>query len=462
MITGYIGKQYTQEANQKLYGGIADTTTVQLKELINEDGHVDTLKMQDLMHSLMVINPSIEVYLLDIQGNIITHVAPYKRVKLTSVNLNPIQEFITATKKPFIKGDDPRHPGASKVFSAAKILDGDILTGYLYIILASEEQAAVTQSLYDSYMLNFGFKLFLAILFLAFLLGLLAIWYLTRNLASIIEKVQRFKEGDYSARIENPNDKDLSVLSNTFNEMADTIVANIDELKSVEALRRELIANVSHDLRTPLAIMQGYVETLLIKNGQLSEDQKLSYLNTTLSSSKQLEQLIKQLFEYSKLEAKQIEPEKEAFFLSELVQDTYQKYRILAEEKNIQLAIDIPQNIPMVFADIGLVDRVIKNLMDNAFKFTPAGGVVKIILHPMENSVMLKIEDTGPGIPKEQQAYIFERYQKSKSKTNQGAGLGLAIVKKILELHEATIEIQSQVNKGTAFYFQLPVYVSTV
>ena len=93
MITGYVAKQYMQEANQKLYGGIADTATIQLKELIDEEGNVDTLKIKDLMHSLMVINPSIEVYLLDKQGNIITHVAPFKRVKLTEVSLEPVKKL---------------------------------------------------------------------------------------------------------------------------------------------------------------------------------------------------------------------------------------------------------------------------------------------------------------------------------------------------------------------------------
>ncbi len=458
MITSYVASQYMEEANQKLYGSIADTATVQLKELIDEAGNVDMPKVQDLMHSLMVINPSIEVYLLDKQGKIITHVAPYKRVKLTEVGLEPIKKFINSSKRPFIKGDDPRHPGEKKVFSAARILDGKKLTGYLYIILASEEQAAVTSTLLDSYMLKMGFRMFIVALLIALIFGLIAIWYLTKNLSNIIEKVRRFKEGDYAARIDNPNDKDLSVLSNTFNDMADTIVANIDQLKSVEQLRRELIANVSHDLRTPLAIMQGYVETLLIREDRITPQEREKYLNTIMSSSEKLEQLIKQLFEYSKLEAKQIQPQKEAFFISELVQDNYHKYQILAQEKDINLEVNLSPDLPLVFADISLVDRVIQNLMDNALKFTPIGGTVGISLEKMNDAVKIKISDTGRGISKEQQSYIFERYQKTKNQSNTGAGLGLAIVKKILELHDATIQVQSQLNKGTVFMFDLPAF----
>ena len=385
LITTFVAQQYIQESNQKLYGTIADTATVQLKKLIDEEGNIDEPKVQDLMHSLMVINPNLEVYLLDKEGNIETHVAPYKRVKLKSVQLEPIIDFINSDKQTFIKGDDPRCPGYETVFSAAEIKDDGQLTGYLYIVLMSEEQAMVTSSLFNSYILKTSAQMFFITLLLAFIFGSISIWYLTKNLSNIIEKVRHFKEGDLQARIENPNDSDLSVLSNTFNEMADTIVANIEQLKSVEQLRRELIANVSHDLRTPLAIMQGYVETLLIKDETVSSEDRVKYLKTTLNSSKKLEKLIKQLFEYSQLEAKQIEPVKEPFFLSELAQDVFQKYQILAKEKAITISLDVPEHLPMVFADLGLVERVIQNLLDNALKFTPENGKIMITLNNMKN-----------------------------------------------------------------------------
>jgi signal transduction histidine kinase len=290
--------------------------------------------------------------------------------------------------------------------------------------------------------------------------GLLVIWLITKGLRQVIEAVRRFKEGDRKARIENPGGSDLALLATTFNGMADTIEANIEELKSVENLRRELIANVSHDLRTPLAIMQGYVETLLMKD-DLPPEERRRYLQITLDSSEKLSRLIAQLFEYSKLEAKQIQPQKEPFFIGELAQDVFQKYQILARKKGIQLTLDQPQKLPLVFADVALVERVVQNLMDNALKFTPAGGEVKIVLREAEKHVEVRIADTGPGIPESEQSAIFERYRKaSASSTNQtgGAGLGLAIAKKILELHDASIRVQSRLNEGTAFMFRLPAY----
>ncbi|MEM9917835.1 MAG: HAMP domain-containing sensor histidine kinase [Bacteroidota bacterium] len=458
LIGSSMQNEYFQEVNQSLYGGIAESTVNEVSPLI--DGEVDTTAIKDIMHSMMVINPSVEVYLLDTAGKIITYVAPYKKVKLEKVDLKPIKTFIEAEEKPFISGDDPRHPGTCKVFSAAPLLDGERLAGYVYIILASEEQTAVTSTLFGSYIFRLGSRYFFIALAGALLIGLVALWFLTQNLRSIVDTVRRFKEGDYEARIaQKTGQGELSVLSSTFNDMADTIVGNIDKLKAVEKLRQELIANVSHDLRTPLAIMQGYIETLLLKEGDISTDERRKYLEIVLSSSERLSKLIAQLFEYSKLEARQIEPQKEPFFLSELVQDISQKYQILAREKGIEIRLDVAPKLPMVFADLGLVERVIQNLVDNALKFTPEGGKVTLELQSNDQEVEVRIADTGPGIPEDQQAVIFERYRQAAPEAKKkGVGLGLTIAQKILELHNARIEVKSRLDEGTVFFFQLPAY----
>ncbi len=454
-ISHYIAEEYILEINQKLYADIADSTNIITKPM--KDGTIDKAALKDIMHSMMVINPSVEVYVLDTLGSIVTHVAPNKKVKLKSVNLDPIKRFIQVKEDPpFIKGDDPRNPNTQNIFSAAPILNKDILQGYVYIILASEEQMAVVSDLRGSYMFKLGKQMAWITLLGAMLLGLLAIWFLTRNLRGIVETVQRFKEGDYSARITPENSGDLVVLADTFNGMADQIVENIDQLKSVENLRRELIANVSHDLRTPLTIMQGYIETMQMKNETLTIIEREKYLKTVLNSSQRLSKLIAQLFEYSKLEAKQIVPEKEPFYIGELAQDVFAKYQILTQEKNIDLSLDMPNKLPMVFADLGLVERVIQNLMDNAIKFTPNNGKITLKISPLNHNVEIKIADNGPGISKEDQIHIFERHRKGE--VSSGAGLGLAIAQKILKLHNATIRVQSQLNEGTAFMFQLPCY----
>ncbi len=458
LITSYTARQYLQEVNQRLYGSIAKQLVKETQPLVN--GQPDTAATHDIMHSMMVINPSVEVYLLDTGGKIIDYVVPNKSVKLERVRLGPVREFIDSQGEAFVLGDDPRNPGKQNAFSAAPVIEDGKLTGYAYIILAGEEQAAVTSNLFGSYMLKLGANMFFLSLIVALVIGLVAIGLITRNLRQIADTVRRFKEGDYDVRIPESSRGDLALLADTFNEMADKIEENIGQLKSMDRLRQELIANVSHDLRTPLALVQGYIETLMMKEGRLQPEERRKYLEIIMDSSEKLSRLVAQLFEYSKLEAEQIKPEKEPFLLSELAQDVSVKYQILAQEKNVEIKLDAPPELPLVFADVALVERVLQNLMDNALKFTPPGGSVAIQLRNRSKGVEVRVSDTGPGIPEGEQAHIFERYRKSKAVENDkvGTGLGLAIVKKILEIHNAAIQVQSRPGQGAAFWFLLPAY----
>lgn len=457
LISGYTTRKYLDEFQQRLYGGLADSTVAVVKPLIN--GRVDTMAIKDIMHSIMVINPSAEVYLLDTTGKIITYMAPHKKIKLDRVDLGPVRQYISEDRPRIVKGDDPRHPNTSKIFSAAVITGDGKAHGYLYMILASEEQQAVAASLYNSYFYRMGVQVFFISLAIALALGLFAIWYLTQKLRKVNATVRRFKEGDLQARIED-TEGDWKTLAETFNEMADTINENIETLRSVESLRRDLIANVSHDLRTPLAIMKGYIETLQIKQHDLTDEERARYLDIAHNSAEKLSRLVSQLFEYSKLEGDQVQPEKEPFQISDLVMDTIQKYELMAADKNIDLKLNAPGKLPLVFADLSLVERVVQNLMDNALQYTPDGGKVEIKLSDLGDGVEVCIADTGPGIPEADQAYIFDRYRKASAATTNGngTGLGLAIVKKIMELHDAKIRIQSKLHEGTSFMFVLPAY----
>lgn len=271
--------------------------------------------------------------------------------------------------------------------------------------------------------------------------------------------VRRFQEGDLEARIENPKNSDIEVFANTFNEMADTIVGNLDKMKSVDQLRRELIANVSHDLRTPLAILKGYIETMQMKKDSLTDLEKQEYLQITYDNADKLSKLINQLFEYSKLEAEQITPVKEPFSITELSHDLIAKFNVLAQQKEIDLHLNNAQENCMVFADIGLVERALQNLLENALKYTPPKGEVVLSIKQNNDQVEINIRDTGTGIPLSEQPFIFDRYkQVDSSIKKQGHGLGLAIVKKIMDLHDTTITVLSKPKEGSSFIFKLPAY----
>lgn len=464
-ITAYFSNKYFEETTQRLHGKVANhliEEKFQNESPFLEDGSVNKPLFGDLMHDMMAVNRGIEVYLLDKEGTILYSVVlnhDEPEAPSQHVNLEPVNQFIQSDGKIFILGDNPRNENEPKIFSAAQF-DHEGTQGYIYIVLAGKEFDAVTSSLSGSYFMKLGVGSMTLTLFFALIIGLMAIWYLTANLRNVIETVIRFKEGDVQARIRNADKTDLAELATTFNQMADTINDNMDKLMAHDKLRQELVSNVSHDLRTPLAIIHGYTETLLIKDKELPESDRKQYLNNINSSTEKLTKLVAQLFEYSKLEAKQIEPQKEPFLISELAMDLYYKYQILAKERSIELKIEMEEGLPLVFADIALVERVIQNLMDNALKFTPEGGTITLMLSHNDSNVECTVKDTGMGISEQDQTYIFERYRKAKAATkeNFGAGLGLAIVKKILDIHNASIKVISKPNHGAAFQFALPVY----
>jgi signal transduction histidine kinase len=271
--------------------------------------------------------------------------------------------------------------------------------------------------------------------------------------------VKEFENGRYDQRIHVTAQDEIGKLANTFNHMADTIAANMDNLKQTDKLRRELVANVSHDLRSPLASIQGYIETILMKRDTLAPEELQGYLETILTDAEQLNRLVDELFELSKLDAKQIDPELETFSLTELLQDVSMKFKSKADRLKILLSVELPQQLYFVHADIGMIERVLSNLIENALNFTPEQGTVQLSIHRNDGQLLVRVRDTGKGIAPEDIPHIFDRFfrgDSSRSGAPRGSGLGLAISQKIMELHESSIRVQSNLTEGSIFEFELP------
>lgn len=457
LLASQFSKSYYTAAHQQLYGDIAHHLATFTKPLKN--GKPDTAVTHDIIHSTMVANPSVEVYLLDTTGKITDYVVPDTTVQLHRVDIAKVKHWLTANDGQRPLGDNPKQPGEPGIFSAAPVYEHGRLTGYVYAVLASEKQQEILQSLNNHLYFRLSRAIFFLALLVAFIIGLVTFFLLTGSISKITSVVKRFKEGDYTARIEDKSKGDLGLLSATFNEMADVIVENFDQLAATDKFRQELIANVSHDLRTPLSLMQGYVETLLMKKEQLAPADQEKYLRIVHNNTKKLSGLVEQLFQYAKLEANLVTPEKEPFLINELAADILMAYQLGAAEKNIHLAIEAPGNLPPVFGDIALTERVFQNLLDNAFTFTPNGGRITILLTEIPEGIRVQVTDTGIGIAPADLSFIFERYKqvRKQATAKKGMGIGLAIVKKILELHQTSIEVMSEQGKGTAFRFVLPV-----
>ncbi len=457
-ISVIFSADYNDEAQQKINGEIAAGAIKEVSPIFI-DGKVNKEAISVLMHSMMAVHPSIEVYLLDPTGKILTFVVPEQDVKTETVSLDPIKRFLNRTNDKAIKGDDPRNPDSPKIFSVAEIVENGQMKGYMYIILASTQYTSTMAALENSFILKIGVRTLLIAFLLTSILGLLAIYIITRNLNNIIAAFQQFKAGNHSVRIDMKSGGELANVADTFNSMAETIQQNIIQLKSVEELRKELITNVSHDLRSPIASIQGFAETILLKEKNISEEERKKYLEIILQNSENLSKLVNDLFELSKLESNPKMIQQEPVQVAELVQDVADKFQIIAREKNISINTIYSKSLPLVYADIQMTDRVFQNILDNAIKYCSAGDVVTIELELLKNAILVKITDTGKGIAEDELPYIFTRYYKGKKTAGTNStGLGLAIVKKILDLHKSTINVYSKINQGTRFEFNLPIY----
>ena len=458
-ISVITAEMYFQETRQKLDLKVAQHIASDNDFFSGDSINISVLK--NVFHNVMVINPSIEVYLLDTSGTILAYYAPEQTVKIKEVPLEPLKKFISSKSEIFLMGIDPKSPEKQKAFSAAVVKDKGKFRGYIYVILGCKEYENASQVLFGSYILRLGVRSMIIALITAAVIGFLAIGFIIRNLRKIVNVIRDFQKGNLSARIKLKSKGELQEFADSFNDMADTIVGNIDKMKKMDSLRRDLIANVSHDLRTPLSIIRGYVETVMIKDSGLSAEERKKYLETILSSTERLLSLVEELFELSKLEARETLPQMEFFSLAELLQDIHQKNLIIANSKNIKLNLNISENLPFVYADIGMMEKVFQNLIDNAYKFTPHDGEINIVLKKGSAcQVTAVISDTGSGIEKEEIPLIFERYYQVKRishEGNSGTGLGLTIVKKILDLHQIDVKVDSSPAKGTAFILTIPV-----
>lgn len=458
IITVYYSRIYFQHVNQRLNHGVA--ANIASNYPLVRERKVDRPALDQIFKHAMSINPNLEVYLLDSSGNILSYSQGDKKVILKKVNLKMVRDFLVKDESKYIPGDDPRNPEEQKVFSAAAIVDDGSISGYLYVVLNSADYDATSKSLLDNFFLELALGTMIWTLIVAFLIGLLLFRILTRNFRKVIEVTQKFKAGDLTARVNVRSTGEVKMLADFFNEMADILTGNIEKVKSVEILRRELIANISHDLRTPLSIIHGYVETLQMKAKAITPEEQEHYLAIIMETTIGLKKMVHELFELSKLEARQVQPTKEPFGISELLNDIGQKHRLLAEQKSIRIITELSDALPPVFADISLIERVIQNLIENAIKFTPSGGQIQLATYQLGDRLQIRISDTGRGIsgPQKEKIMAHPGTVDASSGLRAGNGLGLVIVRKILELHDSTLELEQNDPRGSTFSFLLSIH----
>ena len=267
-----------------------------------------------------------------------------------------------------------------------------------------------------------------------------------RPVKQILAAAEKIVQGDFSVRVK-PQSKFGS--DDTFNRVIECFNKMAEELGSVETLRTDFIANVSHEMKTPLAVMQNY--GTLLQAPELSEEKRMEYAKGVTDGSRRLADMMTNILKLNRLENQNIYPKTEEFDLGEQLCECLLQYENVWETAEIEIETDIAEDVK-VTADAELLSLVWNNLFSNAFKFTESGGTVSVSLSSTEHHAIVKVQDTGCGMTADVGAHIFEKfYQGDTSRSVQGNGLGLALVKRVIDIMQSEISVESAVGVGTTF-----------
>ena len=454
---------YQDEVQQKLHANLAELIVSENQLLL--DNKMDLNAVKQSFKNMMVLGPSFEFYLLDTKGKLLAYSADPAKMKRDSVSLRPVKYFLSGQKSFPIFGDDPRSKTKQKIISVAKIeSDSQGIQGYLYVIIGSEISDNIGDLLINSHILKLSLGTVITGLIFSALIILTLFALLTQPLKRLTQEMAAFrKKGFERGELEisnwDANSRDeVHHLGVAFREMAITLKEQYKKLQTTDQMRREMVSYVSHDLRTPLASLQGYLETWLLKKDELSKEESEHYISIAKKNAQQLSQLVEQLFELAQLDNEAETLSMEPISIAELAQDVLQKFQLKAKEKSVTLDVSPKDPSLEVIANIAKLERVLTNLVDNSIRHCDAEDTVLIQFKHSVAGVEVSVKDTGIGIPADELAHIFDPHYRARNSIAQQrskSGLGLAIAKRIIELHGAHIQVESELNVGTSFKFTL-------
>jgi signal transduction histidine kinase len=449
---------HEQELVQRLSSDLAEHIAASAQFMDDNGLRPDAVRI--LFDQLMSVNPSVEVYLLDGSGRIVGDAAPTGHLRRDRVDVAPIERLLTGTPLPIL-GDDPRSEGGRKVFDAARLeLDGRPW-GYVYVILMGEARDLLAADVAASSVLRTTLWSMAVVALLGLLAGVVAFRQITRPLRALTAAMHELDVDSLTtgnalpiAPADTRNERDeIAILRRAFGRMATRIAEQWGTLTRQDQERRDLVANLSHDLRTPLTALHGFLETLACKP-ELGDAERRRYLDIALAQSAKVGRLAKELFELARLEHDAAKPEEEPFSLADLVHDVVQELGLLAHEKRQRIVADVLPSLPNVIGSLPLIERALTNLLDNAIRHTPAAGEIGIALRATSKTVEVTVRDDGPGIPAAVHEALLRPSSALGARAADAGGLGLLIVRRILELHGSRMEFDTS-ERGTRVWFEL-------
>ncbi|QIR13463.1 sensor histidine kinase [Shewanella aestuarii] len=422
--------------------------------------------LKEAFHDFMLLGPSFEIYTLNPDGKIIAYDAKAEKIKNHWVDLSAIRQFLNGASLPIL-GTDPRTKNTKKIFSVSKLINSEGLhSGYLYVIIGGEDydswQALITaENKPKIWGATIGFWVVFALILFVMLLR-----YFTRPVQKMAQDLTRLTNQPMQPNLALPQrysgSAEISQLSHHINQLLHEIQQQQQQAKRQQQAKHDFLLHLSHDLKTPLTALLGYIDTWLILPNEKRDAELIQY---AANSGQTLQQLLAQLLELAALENGQIEAHVKQVDLNELLAQVKQTFTPRAESLNVSLKLENP-NSQLILTDPQLMRRVLNNLVDNALRYTQSGGTISIYTQLKDEQLWLTVEDTGAGMHQhEVEALIQLSLSQFESKpayvkyNNDSSlpqlGVGLAIVRQLLTLLKCHININSTPGEGSQFMIEL-------
>jgi two-component system, OmpR family, sensor histidine kinase BaeS len=399
---------------------------------------------ETMHHVAMMEGPAITmVVILDNQGKVLANsdpILPTQRKYLIPMTGHPASMYEEIPLE-----TDWEH--SAFIATRSPILNGNQLLGTVVMFSPTDPIRDVVRFL-KVVLLWFGLGMIIV--------GFILIFYLssriTKPLIQMKAATQNIAKGNYGSELRTDRNDELGDLAASINSLAKS-------LQHYEQTRTEFLADVSHELRTPLTYLKGYSE-ILLQDRITNEEEKKEFLKIIRDESIRVHLLVQDLFELTKMEVASVPFEKNEIDLVSIIEKIAERLRPAYDSDKIELNLENVSDSVFIEGDSKRIEQVFLNLLDNARRYTSSGGKVEIVLEKSETVVVIKVIDTGMGIPKSELPLIWKRLyrvEKSRSRVTGGSGLGLAIVKKIVDLHNGSITVDSIENKGTTFTLHFPI-----
>lgn len=453
-----LAHEHEQESTQRLSHGLARHIVEHWPELTAATSSDAERAARDaLLAKLMVVNPGIQVYLLDAQGRVDAYLGEPGMVRQPQVDLAPLRRFLADAPLP-LRGTDPMGAADGRIFSVAPLppRSGDSRApGYLYIALDGGARDAVAGAVSLRRVWQGAALALAAATLLTLLLGSVAFARLTLPLRRLAQRMQQYRAGDGQPQPQRQVDE-VQAIAGALDDMTRRIDQQAEHERSQSAAHREVMAGVAHDLRTPLTALHGHLEALTVDRG----DTGRRHLDAALAQSNKVRRLSQQLFELAALQSADEVLHRERFQLEDLVTDTVQKFGLSRSSSAVQLEGPAPGRLELD-GDLQLVERALTNLIDNAVRHAPDGGPVQVRVERAGLQARVLVQDGGPGLPRD----VWQRLDQGQSlrfpplaRPGGGiGGLGLAIAQRVAVLHGGSLTPLPAPGGGTRLCLQLPL-----